>query len=89
MLKKEFKDSDYQKVFRLWKAEEYFNPIDYPELRRVVKMNTIVIGKLQLSITTVPVYKKKYTGRYSKSKYGDKCLYLRLFGVAFYANYYV
>lgn len=52
-------------------------------------MNTIVIGKLQLSITTVPMYKKKYTGRYSKSKYGDKCLYLRLFGVAFYANYYV
>ena len=39
MLKNQFQDSDYEKLFRLWKAEEYFNPIEYPELRRVVKID--------------------------------------------------
>lgn len=39
MLNDQLKDSDYEKVFRLWKAEEYFNPIDYPKLRRVIKID--------------------------------------------------
>ncbi|MDD2971037.1 MAG: hypothetical protein PHE02_02755 [Lachnospiraceae bacterium] len=30
---------DYEKIFRLWKAEEYFNPIEYPELRRIIKID--------------------------------------------------
>ena len=53
MLNKCIQELDYEKNFRLWKAEEYFNPIEFPELRRMIKIDKKVALSLE-SLTEQP-----------------------------------
>lgn len=39
MSKRNVADQDYNKIFNLWRLEEFFTPLDYPELKETVKEN--------------------------------------------------